>query len=124
MFDIVNFQFKLSDTASKSYSIYQKLYEQNLVVSPIIYSDINTVFIGNNIPIFSTFYLREIFSDKYILLDYEDYKYVPQNLKEKCIIVYNRMFQNIENLPKFALCIELEQDAIKSIMEYFKYESV
>lgn len=124
MFDIVNFQFKLSDTTSKSYLIYKKLCEQNLVVCPIIYSDTNTVFIDNNIPIFSTFYLREIFSDKYILLDYEDYEYVPKSLKEKCIIVYNRMFHKIENLPKFALCVELEQDAIKSIMEYFKYESV
>lgn len=119
MFNIVNFQQEINDEFSPSYKIYKRLYLENLLECPVIYTDFYK-FRPDTIPIFPTFYIRENFNKKYILVDYQDYTYIPQYLRRSCIVVYNELFHDQSNISDCYLKIELESDAIKIIKERLK----
>ena len=116
MFNIVNFQQQIEDDFSPSYKIYKQLHSENLLLCPIIYTD-SYRFRPDNIAVFPTFYIREDFRKKYILVDYKDYIYIPSCLKPSSIVVYNQLFHNLDHIKGCHLTIEIESDAIKIIKE-------
>lgn len=116
MFNIVNFQQQIEDEFSPSYKIYKQLHSENLLLCPVIYTD-SYRFRPDNIAIFPTFYIRENFRKKYILVDYKDYIYMSSYLKKSCIVIYNELFHNPDNIKNCHLIIEIESDAIKIIKE-------
>lgn len=118
MFNIVNFQQQMLDESSLAYNIYKKLNLQNLLETPLIYTDMYT-FRPNNIAIFPTYYMREQFRTKYILLDYADYEFVPEYLQKSCIVIYNELFHNPNDIDCY-LKISTENDAVEIIKENLK----
>lgn len=123
MFNIAHFQQQIQDEFSPAYKTYNTMYMQNMLLCPIIYTDNYNRIINMRIPIFSTFYIREHFSkDKYILIDYIDYEYIPKYLRNNCIVIYNELFHDVAKITESFLTIELEQNSIDLIKE--KLQSV
>lgn len=124
MFNIVYFEKEIKNLSSCSYKTYEKLYEENLLISPIIYTD-NYDMCPNNIAIFSTFYIREIFNKKYILCDYDNYKFIPKNFREYCIVIDDQK-NNIDLMRDCFLKIHFESldTVVNIIKERILHETV
>jgi hypothetical protein len=93
MYKIACFIQNISNTLPKIYNIYNTLVDTHLVESGIIYTDKCSLLLNTNFAIFSTYYIRENFTQNFILVDYNDIKYLPLYLHKKCIILYD------ESLP-------------------------
>lgn len=119
MFNIVYFKSTISDLSSPAYQFYEKLYLENLLEHPTIYTDRCNIAITYNIPIFSTFYIRNGFSNPYILVEFLDFQYIPEHLQHKCIVYYNELFQDIKNLNCYC-GISMEQNGMEILKEVIK----
>lgn len=123
MFNIVYYTPILDDKTnmSASYSLYMDLYNNNLLLSPKLYTDKNTIFIQESVPVFSTFYIRNYFTNNYILVDFMNLSSIPKYLHHKCIVLYNKLFHNIDNITSY-LNIEYDEDAIHLLKEKLSNE--
>jgi hypothetical protein len=96
-------QHLLKINANKSLLIYLELHKEKLIDSPKIYTDYYDYVPNTKIPIYHTFYLREIFNKFYILLDYDDYKYIPSYLQEYCIVISKENQKPVKNIKCYLL---------------------
>jgi hypothetical protein len=88
----------MGDKINETYKIYDMLIKENLIESPLIYTDNYKLCIDKNIPVFSTYYIRHHFYKNFLLLDVKDLKYIPNQIKNRCIILYDDSCE-INNIP-------------------------
>lgn len=88
MLNLILFVQNIDKELPKVYHEYVKLVAEDIINCPVIYTDNCNVITDNDIPIFSTFYIRNHFIKNLILIDYKDLKYLPQYMKKKCIVLY------------------------------------
>lgn len=119
MFDIAYFSLIFADILSPTYKLYETLYLNNMLMRPVIYTDKCTTPISHNIPIFSTSYIRNSFYESYILVDYKDFIYVPHYMHNRCIVIYDPLVHNIQNMECCGF-INLEKDNIQTLKEMIK----
>lgn len=110
------FQQILNNSDSYSYKVYNELIDADIVISPAIYTDKNLMLL-NNIPIFSTFYIRETYHKKYILVDYENAKYLNKFLQNQCIVIYDKNKDKIKDKNQYHTVIDITENAVKIIRE-------
>lgn len=121
MFDIAYFNLALTDTSSPTYKLYEQLYLNNMLLRPVIYTDRCAIQVSHNIPIFSTFYIRNTFYESYILLDYKDFIYTSQHIHNKCIVVYDPVSHNIQNMECCGFInLEEKDNIIQTLKEMIK----
>ncbi len=117
MSHIVLFQPRISDQFSPAYKTYTTLYENDIINNPIIFCDSCEILTDSNICIFNAYFLRQHFFDCYVLMDFQDIKYLNNFQNRKLIIVYNELFDDITNLESKHILIELESDRLKIIKD-------
>lgn len=100
MYNIALFQPRITKDKSLAYSLYEKLYQDDIVSRPIIYTDKCYVLVDNNIPVFHTYYMRQHFYKQYVLVDYDNIDYIPYNTIHKYIVVYNKKTQDANKISK------------------------
>jgi len=94
MFNIVLFQQIINDEYGLAYKVYKDLCSRDLIDKPVIYTDNYTINIDVNFPIFNAYYLRQHFHKNTIMVDYQDYKYIPKYLQSNCIVIFNPITQS------------------------------
>lgn len=79
--------------SSMALGIYVSLFDQKLLINPIIFTDRIYVALKGNIPIFHTSFMRSIRIDDIIMMDYDDYKisrkYLANN--SKILVMHNQI---------------------------------
>lgn len=116
MSNIVLFsQYIIGD--SKSYKIYYGIYNNDLIDAPLIFTDAHAPIIDINIPVFSTFYIRQHFFDKLILTSFADYKYLPIDLQKRTIVIYDKDNDDIDSIEHKLFSIEQNSDYISIIKD-------
>lgn len=78
---------------SRALSIYVSLFDQKLLINPIIFTDRIYVTLKTNIPIFHTSFMRSTHIDDIIIMDYDDYKISRQYLanNSKIIVLHDQI---------------------------------
>lgn len=78
---------------SRALSIYVSLFDQKLLINPIIFTDRIYVTLKTNIPIFHTSFMRSTHIDDIIIMDYDDYKISRQYLanNSKIIVAHDQI---------------------------------
>ena len=78
---------------SSALSIYVSLFDQKLLINPIIFTDRIYVTLKTNIPIFHTSFMRSTHIDDIIIMDYDDYKISRQYLanNSKIIVLHDQI---------------------------------
>lgn len=96
MYNIVYFEKNIIDESSKALKIYLKAINNNLISNPIIFCDKYKIII-DNIPIFHTYYIKNIFHKLYILTNKYDTEYlVSMGLDSNIIVVYDSIVENYD----------------------------
>ena len=109
--NLVLFKRQISSVENHSVQVYLRLYKEKILTSPLIFTDEDNVFIHNLIPIFHTYYIRQHFHKKYILLDMEDEKHVPESIDESQLLILhhdliydNDLIQKLQEATNVKLC--------------------
>lgn len=125
MFDIKLFQLNLNNTLSQTYLVYKKLCDEGIAFAPAIYTDKNlSSHLDKNIPVFSSFYMRNSFNKDYILVDYLDYIHIPSYLRYKCIVVCDSTNDVDEILENSFVYLDKTDDLVSIIKERLVNDSI
>jgi hypothetical protein len=117
MSNIVLFKPLITATNFSAYRIYAELFENNIIDNPIIFCDSCEVVIDNNMCVFNAYFLRQHFLDYYILIDYEDIRFLNNFQNRKCIVIYNEDLHDISSLKDNYIPLKITSDHIKNIKD-------
>lgn len=117
MQNIVLFKPRLTDVVSSAYKTYIKLYEDNIINNPIIFCDSCEILINNNICVFNGYFLRQHFLDYFILVDYDDMKFLNNFQNRKCIVMYDTKIHTITEFKNNYIPLAIASDNIENIKD-------
>jgi hypothetical protein len=98
-----------------------KLYKQ-ITNKLLIFTDKCSINTANNIPIFSTFYIRNCFHQYYILVDINDIHLIPSIILNKCIVIHDGS-NKMDNINCY-LKLNINEPNINKIVEDKLYENI
>jgi hypothetical protein len=89
--NLLYLEFIIENPHSKALQHYLQLLNLNKINNPIIFTDSCKISIHKNIPIFHSFYIRHLFRDKHILINYQDYQVLRDGYHNvgKCIVLHD-----------------------------------
>ena len=96
--NLILFKPTILDQSSYALVTYLRLYKNDIINNPIIFSDYCAINIDSNIPIFNSYFLRQHFFNYSILLDFDDLEYLNNLQNNKCIILYNETLNDISDI--------------------------
>lgn len=118
MSNLVLFQSRITDESSPAYKSYIKLYEDNIIDNPIIFTDYCSIRTDSNISIFNIYFLRQHFFDCIILLDFQDIDYLVNLQNHQCIVIYNSLFHDVSKLDsKKYIAVDIESNISQTIQD-------
>lgn len=118
MSNLALFIHQFNDTDCSIYKLYQQIGDNQL----LIFTDKCSVNTTNNIPIFSTFYIRNCFHKYYILVDINDIQMIPSIVLDRCIVVHDGT-TSISNIDCY-LKININEPNVTKIIEDVLHEKL
>ena len=118
MYNIDYYQQYIDSPNSLAYNSFMKLYDKKLLYQPKIFSDKCLVYLKNSIPIFHSFYIRQHYHNRAVMIGYDDVQYVDHYYNQNFIVVYNDS-NDIQNLKDKYLCYNLEYDIVDFLKENY-----
>lgn len=116
MYKIALFLPVIKNNDSLALKKYLELYDKNLCDSPIIFCDLNKIYINKNIPIFSSLYMKQKFIDYIIITDIENINLIDDHTN--IIAIYNSICQECASTKSNVYCAPNDsniEDMIKRI---------
>lgn len=98
MYNIIYFEKNLNEMVSKGLKTYLKAIDDNIINNPTIFCDKYNI--KYNIPIFHTFYIKNIFYKQLILVNNFDVKdLLDMGINSNIITVYDSVVETPKHLP-------------------------
>jgi hypothetical protein len=92
MYRIAFFDKYITNFDGRSYATYQTICKY-LDTKPIIFSDVSNINIPNNIPLFNSYYLRQLYNLFYIVTDISNMNYMDPTINAKIIAIYDELVE-------------------------------